>query len=346
MASPNPSRTMPPPNGHENIVIHAADASKEFQNEFAVRDLTLDIPQGRIFGFIGPSGSGKTTTIRLLTGLLKPTSGEVLVLGKAPHKFRTGIRQRIGYMPQLFALYPELTVWENLNFCASLYGMGLFRGKRLHQVLNFVELDEHRGKLARNISGGMQRRLSLAATLVHNPELIFLDEPTAGIDPILRNKFWEHFRALRDNGHTLFVTTQYVVEAAYCDLVGIMSEGRLLVVDTPDNLRRRAFGGDVIEVKTQERISYDQVQLLKQLPGIRPTIMRLGDRELRLTADDAGTAMPDIVEWARARKIEVTSIEPYLPPFDDVFVELVQKAQENDEFTPSTPQAQSSTGKV
>ncbi len=328
MAVASAPRTSAPPASPQNVVIHTEGLSKQFQNEFAVQDLTMDIPPGSIFGLIGPSGSGKTTTIRLLTGLLNPTSGQVSVLGKRPDRFRTGTRQRIGYMPQLFALYPDLTVWENMNFVASLYGMGLLRGKRLHQVLNFVELDDSRKKLAREISGGMQRRLSLAATLIHNPELIFLDEPTAGIDPILRAKFWDHFRALRDQGRTLLVTTQYVGEAAYCDLVGIMSESHLLMVGTPEQLRRRAYGGDIVQLKTQAPIGYDQVQLLKKLPGVRPNVVRQTDQDLQLTVDDAATAIPDIVEWGRQNRIEVASIEPYLPPFDDVFVELVNQDQE------------------
>ncbi len=318
--TPSPSRG--------DVVIRTQELSKEFSGQYAVQDVTLDVPRGKIFGFIGPSGSGKTTTIRLLTGLLRPTSGDAAVLGRRPSRFRTRDRQRLGYMPQLFALYPDLTVWENLNFAASLYGMGPFRGKRLNQVLDFVELRDARNKLAHAISGGMQRRLSLAATLVHNPELIFLDEPTAGIDPILRAKFWDHFRALRDSGRTLFITTQYVGEASHCDLVGIMSESRLLAVDTPEGLRRRAYGGEPIDLKTTERVSYDQLQLLRQLPGIHRNIVREGDLELRLIVDDAAAAIPELVQWCQQQKISVETIEPFQPPFDDVFVQLVKQDQE------------------
>ena len=184
----------------ENSVISAKHLTKKFGDETAVQDVSFDVPRASIFGFIGPSGSGKTTTVRLLTGVYTPTDGQVIVLDRNPARFSQSERARIGYMPQLFVLYPNLTVWENLNFAASLYGMSLFRGKRLKEALNFVELYEHRSKLARNISGGMLRRLSLATTLVHDPQLLFLDEPTAGIDPVLRRKFWDHFRELKDQG--------------------------------------------------------------------------------------------------------------------------------------------------
>lgn len=208
-------------------IIHAAGLTKQFGNEVAVEDVSFEVPNGAIFGYVGPSGSGKTTTLRLLTGIYTPSAGQATVLGREPRHFNRRTRQQIGYMPQLFVLYPDLTVWENLNFAASIYGMGLRRRRRLNEVLEFVELMEHRYKPARQISGGMQRRLSLAATLIHDPKLIFLDEPTAGIDPVLRRKFWDHFKHLQQAGRTLFITTQYVSETAYCDLVGVMADRRL-----------------------------------------------------------------------------------------------------------------------
>ncbi len=316
---------------HDGPIIHTAGVSKQFNDEYAVRDLTFDVPNGTIFGYIGPSGSGKTTTIRLLTGIYPPSAGEVRVFGQSPARFRAGTRERIGYMPQHFVLYPDLSVWENLNFAASIYGMGPGRGKRLHAVLDFVELGEHSHKLARDISGGMQRRLSLAATLVHDPTLIFLDEPTAGIDPVLRRKFWDHFRTLQSEGRTLFITTQYVGETAYCDMVGIMGEGRLLAVDRPENLRRRAFGGDVVDVKTTERVDYQTLARLRELPFVRRAQRGDADNSLRLIVDDAGTAIPALISWAQNQGIGTESVQEYVPPFDDVFVDIVKQA--------STPEA-------
>jgi ABC-2 type transport system ATP-binding protein len=262
-----------------------------------------------------------------MTGIYEPTEGEVFVLGKRPRDFNSTIRRRIGYMPQHFVLYPDLSVWENMHFAAALYGMGLRRGARLRQMLDFVELDEHRGKLARNISGGMQRRLSLAATLAHRPELLFLDEPTAGIDPILRAKFWDYFKGMRDRGRTLVVTTQYVGEAAYCDYVGVMAEGRMLMVETPDGLRARAFGGDMVDLQAARPLDYRTVAQIRSLGFVTGRIQPLGDSGLRLVVDDAGTAVPELVEWANANSLDVRSIEKHEPPLDDVFVEVVKRAQ-------------------
>jgi ABC-2 type transport system ATP-binding protein len=306
-------------------VILVDGLEKRFGEEVVVSQVTFNVPRGSIFGFIGPSGSGKTTTIRMLTGIYTPSAGNIQVLGRHPQDFTQGTRARIGYMPQLFVLYPNLTVWENINFAASLYGMGFGRNKRLHEVLDFVELTPHRQKLARDISGGMQRRLSLASTLLHNPELLFLDEPTAGIDPVLRRKFWDHFRWLQRNDTTLFITTQYVNEASYCDLVGVMSEGRLVVVDTPDGLRQRVFGGEVVDLRASESLSYRFEQMLDDLPFVRGPVTRTGPNSVRIVVDDTGTAIPDLMEWSRQNNLAVESIEEYLPPIDDVFVELVRE---------------------
>lgn len=309
-----------------DYAIWVEGLSKQFGDEVVVNNITFTVPRGKIFGFIGPSGSGKTTVLRLLTGIYEATEGEVIILGYPPQEFDRNVRGRIGYMPQLFVLYPDLTVWENLNFTASIYGMSFFRGERLKEILEFVELDEHSHKLARNISGGMQRRLTLACTLVHAPELLFLDEPTAGVDPVLRKKFWDHFCDLQQQGRTLFITTQYVTEAAYCDLVGVISNGQLVIVDTPDGLRRAVFGGEVVELRTSEPVSYQMLVRLRELPFvIQGNVTRQGDRGLRMVVDDAGTVIPILTDWLRVRDILVESIEEYLPPFDDVFIELVRE---------------------
>jgi ABC-2 type transport system ATP-binding protein len=306
-------------------IILVNGLSKHFGEEKAVNEISFEIPYGSIFGFIGPSGSGKTTTLRLLTGINKPTAGEAQVLNHAPTEFSRREREQIGYMPQHFVLYPDLTVWENLNFAASIYGVSLKRNDRLNELLDFVELTEHKHKLARNISGGMKRRLALAATLIHEPKLLFLDEPTAGIDPVLRRKFWDFFDELRKAGTTLFVTTQYVSEAAYCDLVGVMSEGNLLVVDTPEGLRRQALGGEIVELRTAERIDYLKVKNLHELPFVREKIERIEDNEVHIVVDEASTAMPALVDWCRDQNLTIESIQEYLPPFDDVFVTLIQR---------------------
>lgn len=225
--------------------VRARNLTHAFAEGVGVWEIDLDVDPGTIFGFIGPSGSGKTTTIRLLTGVIAPDAGEITIFGKAPARFDQSDRAKLGYMPQLSVMYPHLTIWENMVFAASLFGMGRSRRKsRIMEELKAVELDDARSRRLGDASGGMQRRAALAATLVHDPELLFLDEPTAGIDPILRRKIWDRLAELRDQGRTLFITTQYVGEAAYCDRVGVLAEGRLIAVDTPDGLRREAYGGN------------------------------------------------------------------------------------------------------
>lgn len=318
--APASSATSSPP---ELVVARASRASKVFDSGDGVRDINLEIPVGSIFGFIGPSGSGKTTTVRLFTGVVVPTDGEVTVFDKIPHRFDTATRSRLGYMPQLSVLYPDLSVAENLRFLAALYGAGN-DASAIARVLDFVELSGHEKKKVSEISGGMQRRLSLAAALIHHPDLLFLDEPTAGIDPVLRRKFWDRFTDLKEEGRTLFVTTQYVGEAAYCDYVGVLADGRLLLVDTPEGLRRAAFGGDVIDVEFSSRPDADTVEAMGRAISASASTMT-SPINLRLTVEEAATALPMLGAWCNDHSVPVELAEEWVPPFDDVFVEIVEK---------------------
>ena len=318
-----------------NNVIIMRNVSKSWGEKFGVRDMSLDVPPGQIFGLVGPSGCGKTTTVRMLTGVYAPTEGELQVLGATPRTFNKRARERIGYMPQLFVLYPTLTAWENLSFVASLYGLNWFtRRKRLTQLLDFVELTAARNTLAEKLSGGMKRRLELACSLVHQPELLFADEPTAGVDPVLRAKFWEHFRALKAEGRSLVVTTQYVSEVAYCDMIGVMRGGKLLMVETPEGLRRRAFGGrEVIALRVDAEDERNARVLLDRLDYVynvdRPQNEPLGN--LYLFVDDAAARLPEIIRvLGTDPTIDMRTAEEYLPPFDDVFILLMEQAARDD----------------
>ena len=297
-------------------------ATKRFGDDTAVDGISLSVPSGTILGIIGPSGSGKTTTIRLLTGALAPDDGEVRVLGEDPRSFRRQTRERIGYMPQQFTLYADLTARENVDFVASLFGI-LFRTRhrRTREVLQLVDLWDVRGRRAGRLSGGMQRRLELASALVHDPDLLFLDEPTAGIDPILRATIWQELHRLRDDGRTLLVTTQYVNEAEECDAVALISDGRLIALARPDDLRREAMGGDAVEIELGNE--FDSASL-SSLPVVR-SVERRGENGVRVTVDDASTAIPEVVEAITQGGGDVTSASEVRQSFDEVFAILVQR---------------------
>jgi ABC-2 type transport system ATP-binding protein len=306
-------------------VVLADGVSKHFGQQVALSGLTFSVPRNTIVGFIGPSGCGKTTLVRLLTGAYPPSEGDLLVRGRVPTRFTRRERQDIGYLPQLPVLFPELSVWENLNFHASLSGVRLRRRRRLFELLDFVELTGHRRKRVDALSGGMRRRAALAAALVHDPGLVFLDEPTAGIDPILRHKFWEQFRSLRDEGRTLVVTTQYISDAAFCDVVAVLSAGRLVSIASPDRLRRQAFGGDLVDLVTVEPQPDHVLHDLRDVTLVRDLPTRPDACTVRCVVDDAGEAVPALLQWAEAQAIPVTSCHRFEADFDDVFVELVER---------------------
>jgi len=306
---------------HDAAVVMDA-VTKRFGSDTAVDRLSLTVPFGTILGVIGPSGAGKTTVMRLLTGALSPTSGSARVLGEDPRSFSRPTRERIGYMPQSFMLYPDLTTRENVDFVASLFGM-LWRGRhrRTREVLQLVDLWDVRGRRSGALSGGMQRRLELACALVHDPALLFLDEPTAGIDPMLRARVWEELHRLRDSGRTLLVTTQYVNEGEACDAVALISEASLIALGTPTDLRRAAIGGDIVEVITPG--GFDG-RRLAELPFVRG-VEQHGKDHVRVIVDDAATAMPDVVEAVSREGYEVGAVSEHRPSFDEVFALLVER---------------------
>jgi ABC-2 type transport system ATP-binding protein len=311
-------RTAP---GHAPLVL-MEQVSRRFGDFLAIDRISLAVPGGTILGLIGPSGSGKTTTIRTLTGALAPSSGRALVLGEDPRRFRRSTRERIGYMPQDFVLYPDLTAGENLGFVAALFGL-LWRRRRarVRAVLELVDLWEVRDRRASRLSGGMQRRLELASALVHEPTLMFLDEPTAGIDPLLRQRVWHELRRLRDEGRTLLVTTQQVGEAEYCDAVALISSGQLIALAPPNELRRVALGGDVLQVETSQPFD---VRQLRPIGGVFH-VRQYGPRGLLVYAGDAGSATPGVLGAIEAAGGEVASSREYRPSFDEVFALLVER---------------------
>jgi ABC-2 type transport system ATP-binding protein len=316
--------------------IDSRDVTLSFPDGGGVFNLTYQVPAGSIFGMIGPSGCGKTTSVRLALGLYRPASGDMRVLGRRPTRFGTSERERIGYIPQQFVLYPTLSVAENASFVASLYGMSRRSvRRRLDQLLEFVDLAEARNRVGSQLSGGMQRRLMLICALMHDPVLLFADEPTAGIDPVLRERFWEYFRALRDQGHTMFVTTQYVGEAAYCDYVAVMRAGQILDIDTPENLRRKVLGGEVIEVRFAAEHEYDAIRALRQYAPVKHVrdagVDSQGVVTLHVTVDDAASAMADVLnvlEDPGGPHITIQSAKEHQVSYDDVFIRIMEQEDE------------------
>jgi ABC-2 type transport system ATP-binding protein len=229
------------------VAVRAEQLRKTFGALVAVDQLDLIIARGEVFGLLGPNGSGKTTTIRMLCGLMEPTSGRAEVAGIDVTKDPEGVRRRIGYMSQKFGLYDDLTVYENLRFYASVYGLrGSVRGARIAEQLRDFGLEERRNQLAGTLSGGWKQRLALASATSHEPEVLFLDEPTAGVDPASRRLFWDRIYALARGGTTILVTTHYMDEAARCSRLAFLSRGHLIAVGTEEEITRQ-FGEQTIE---------------------------------------------------------------------------------------------------
>jgi len=303
-------------------IISVRGVSRRFNGHLAVDDITFDVTPGTILGVVGPSGSGKTTTVRMLTGTLGCTAGEIRVLGEDPMAFSRRARSRIAYMPQLFSLYEDLSAQENVGFVAALYGIGPFKRRGLiKRALEVVDLWDVRHRLARDLSGGMQRRLELACALVHSPDVLFIDEPTAGNDPMLRQSIWDELKELRAEGRTLLVTTQYVAEAEYCDRVALIVDGELVAFDDPAALRQLVFGGDVLQVDTARAVDPEALASIRGVNAVRQT----APRQLMVTVDDAGSLTPRIIDTLRQGGVDVAGIEEYQPMFDEVFTALVEQ---------------------
>lgn len=314
---PSPSRVYP---------IMVEGLSKEIGGRTILDDVNFEVGDGEVFGMIGPSGSGKSMLLRMLVGQAVPTAGTVRVLGEEPRKFDIEHREAIGYVPQGFLLYPTLTVEQNARFVAGLYGMGWrHRRRQIRDTLTMLDLWEARGRLASELSGGMKRRLSLGCALLHSPRLLFVDEPTAGLDPILRSAIWDHLRQLAKYGTTVFVTTQYLDEAILCDRVALMHKGTIAALGTPDELRRKALGGAALEIEAPFFDSRD-ADALRRLPGIHGVSSnRIGT--IRVIVDDVATATPLVTSTLVERGGVISKIETIEPTFDEVFIALVDQAE-------------------
>ncbi len=302
--------------------------TKTFGPIVALDGLTLTVEEGEIFGLIGPDGAGKTTTLRLLATVIPPTRGEATVLGHDIVREAESIRRQVGYMPQHFSLYGDLSVWENVNFFADIQGArGLKRRERLEQLLRFARLDQFRDRRARHLSGGMQKKLALICALVHQPRLLLLDEPSTGVDPISRREFWDILADLHVEGVTILVSTPYMDEAERCSRVGLMYEGRLVVCDTPEAIVRRV-PGEMVEVLVQPDLDGRlPVRRAQQVVAALPNLIDVqiyGDR-LHIFVPEAAPALPAIRQALEAADISFSRVAPALPHMEEAFLYLLRK---------------------
>src|SRR6266702_3017205 len=302
--------------------IEVQDLCKSLGNFRAVDQLTLSVMQGEIFGLLGPNGSGKTTTINMISGLSVPTSGEVRVMGYDVRHQARQVRRILGSIPQETALYEELTAWDNMDFHADLFGIPRKEKKeRITKLLELVQLLDRKNSRVSTFSGGMKRRLALGRALLHDPQLIYLDEPTLGVDVQARRAIWDYILSLRDQGKTVLITTNYLEEAqALCERVAIIDHGKLIAVDTPDHLKQ-TYGGSVIELETaQPTASVDEI---RALPGIK----EVTQHGTHLTIATAGVdhIVPQIVNIV-SQDAELRDLAVREPTLDEIFLQLTGTA--------------------
>ncbi|MBS1253572.1 MAG: putative multidrug ABC transporter ATP-binding protein YbhF [Anaerolineales bacterium] len=310
-----------------DMVVRTEGLSKIFSSQqqgevVAVAGLDLAVPRGETFGLIGPDGAGKTTTTRLLVGLLRPTRGQATVLGYDTLREAMQLKRRIGYMAQRFSLYGDLTVMENLRFFANVHEVSAeSQRKRIPELLRFAGLEGFGDRLGNQLSGGMKKKLALAGMLIHNPEVVFLDEPTLGVDPTSRREFWDLLAALRmEQGLTIFVCTPYMDEAERCHRVGLIYEGRVVAQGTPREIARRV-PGQLLDCRPS---NFERAKSLADgLPGVLE-IQTLGDR-LRLFVDDAASRVPEIREAMARHGVTTGELRVVQPGMEEAFISLVQR---------------------
>ena len=286
-------------------------------------NFTLEVAPGEAFALVGPDAAGKTTVMRLLVGIMDPDGGEAQVLGYDTVTESERIKEQIGYMPQRFGLYDDLTVAENLAFYADIYGVDREeRDRRMPELLGFSNLTPFQSRLARNLSGGMRQKLGLACALIHTPKLLFLDEPTFGVDPISRREFWEILYRLLGTGLTIFLSTAYMDEAERANRVGLMFQGNLLVVDTPKAIKR-SFQGELLEARASNL--WEARKVLSGHPLVRQSLA-MGDR-LMLTVESAAAAAAPLKEVLEGAGLTGVAMGPASPTLEDLFVQIVRRQE-------------------
>ena len=309
-------------NGNGNgYAVEIRDLVKTFGTFVAVDHVSLQVKKGEIFGFLGPNGAGKSTTIRMLCGLLTPTSGDASVSGFDVRTQPEEIRRNIGYMSQKFSLYDDLTVEQNIDFFTGMYGVPRQRRQeRKDYVLEMANLKERRGAQTYTLSGGWKQRLALGCAILHDPPVLFLDEPTSGVDPIARGAFWNLIHDMAETGHTVFVSTHYMDEAEFCNRLALMYRGKVIALGTPEELKRDLDGHALLRLDTAATL--DTMRALDGVPGVVESAVFGGG--LHVVVDEPEATMGRIRSKLAEGNIEIRRLEPITPSLEDVFVALIE----------------------
>jgi len=303
--------------------IEAINLTKTFGDFTAVDNVSFTMPRGQIYGFLGANGSGKTTTIRMLCGILSPTSGSARVAGYDINSQPDSIKEHIGYMSQKFSLYEDLTVRENITFFGGVYGLSEHRIlERMDWALELAGLKGREDSLTRELSGGWKQRLALACAVLHEPRIVFLDEPTAGVDPVSRRNFWELIHQLSESGVAVLVTTHYLDEAEYCNTILLIHTGRLIATGSPRELKAQHIRNPILEMECDRVI--DAMSILQGQPWVRET--SVFGTYLHVSVDDEDEARRRLTHVLGENGIHVQRIERIVPSLEDVFIHLIEEA--------------------
>jgi ABC-2 type transport system ATP-binding protein len=306
----------------ERPAIEVRDLTRRFGQFVAVDKVSFDVARGEIFGFLGSNGAGKSTTIRMLCGLLEPTSGSAIVGGVDVRSDPEGVKRRIGYMSQRFSLYELLTVDQNISFFGGVYGLDTAKlAERRRFVIEMAGLAGRESTLARDLAGGWRQRLALGCAILHEPAILFLDEPTGGVDPLSRRQFWRLIDTLAQSGVTVLVTTHYLDEAERCYRVALIHAGRLAAIGTPGEVKGIFAGRPILEVRSPK--SVDAMRLLDGYPEIEKT--SLFGTAVHAVLRDARVAPEAIAQRLRDAGVEVESLTPVTPSLEDVFLDVIDR---------------------
>jgi ABC-2 type transport system ATP-binding protein len=308
----------------EGWAVEVEDLTKCFGHFCAVDRVSFAVRRGEIFGFLGPNGAGKSTTIRILCGLLKPSGGRARVGGLDVAAVPEQVRKNIGYMSQKFSLYDDLSVEENIDFFSGIYRVPrALRAERKDHALRMAGLEERRGALTRTLSGGWKQRLALGCAILHRPPVLFLDEPTSGVDPIARRAFWALIYQLSDAGHTVFVSTHYMDEAEYCHRLALMYRGRIIALGAPGELKSTMPSQSLLDLQSSDPLG--SMRALEQEPGIRDIAVFGGG--LHVTVADPAAAAPRIHQILASANITIRHLEVIPPSMEDVFVARIEEEE-------------------